>query len=139
MIQETWLPFKALGGSFCTLSCFEYLPTFMFSGLGHLAIQYARKMGLRPVAISTSPSKKDIALRLGAEAFLDSSKEDVGKALTEMGGAKIIIVTANDGSILPSFLEGLGFGGTLLLLSFPTATPLPLGRYLINCNIWIEY
>ncbi|KAK7692069.1 hypothetical protein QCA50_005474 [Cerrena zonata] len=51
-------------------------------GLGHLAIQYARKMGLRPVAISTSPSKKDLALRLGAEAFLDSSKEDIGKALT---------------------------------------------------------
>ena len=88
-------------------------------------------MGLRPVAISTSPSKKDLALRLGAEAFLDSSQEDIGKALTEMGGAKIIVVTAGDGNILPSFLQGLGIGGTLLLLSFPTPTILPLGKKFI--------
>ncbi|CAL1710920.1 unnamed protein product [Somion occarium] len=95
-------------------------------GLGHLAIRFARKMGLRPVAISTSADKKDVASRLGAVAYLDSSKLDIGKALTEMGGAKIIVVTANNPDVLNNFIEGLSIGGTLLILSFPPTTPINL-------------
>ena len=37
-------------------------------GLGHLAIQYAKKMGYRTVAISSGESKKDFAFKLGAHA-----------------------------------------------------------------------
>lgn len=39
-------------------------------GLGHLAIQFASKMGAEVVAISHSPSKKKDALKLGASHFV---------------------------------------------------------------------
>ena len=35
-------------------------------GLGHLALQYASKMGYRVAAISSSDAKKDFATELGA-------------------------------------------------------------------------
>lgn len=39
-------------------------------GLGHLAIQYAAKMGCRVVVLSGTDSKKDEAMRLGASEFI---------------------------------------------------------------------
>jgi threonine dehydrogenase-like Zn-dependent dehydrogenase len=50
-------------------------------GLGHLALQYARKMGFRTVAISSSASKKEFASKLGAHDYVDGSKGDVGQQL----------------------------------------------------------
>lgn len=45
-------------------------------GLGHLALQYANKMGFIVVAYSGSPEKKELALKLGAHHYI-SSKDDV--------------------------------------------------------------
>jgi D-arabinose 1-dehydrogenase-like Zn-dependent alcohol dehydrogenase len=42
-------------------------------GLGHLAIQFASKMGCEVVAFSASESKKSEALALGAHQFVDTS------------------------------------------------------------------
>lgn len=39
-------------------------------GLGHLAIQFAAKMGNRVVVLSGSDKKKDEAMRLGAHEFI---------------------------------------------------------------------
>lgn len=44
-------------------------------GLGHLAIQFAAKMGCRTVVFSGSSSKRDEALRLGAHEFYDTSTD----------------------------------------------------------------
>lgn len=38
-------------------------------GVGHMAVQYARAMGLRVIAIDTGDSKKEMCLRLGAEGM----------------------------------------------------------------------
>ncbi|ATY60957.1 NADP-dependent alcohol dehydrogenase [Cordyceps militaris] len=43
-------------------------------GLGHLAIQFASKMGCRVVVLSGSDRKRDEALRLGADRFLATSQ-----------------------------------------------------------------
>lgn len=40
-------------------------------GLGHLALQYASKMGFRVAAISSSAAKKDFATDLGAHELVD--------------------------------------------------------------------
>lgn len=45
-------------------------------GLGHLAIQFAAKMGCRVVVLSGSDSKKDEALRLGAHEFIATKGKD---------------------------------------------------------------
>ncbi|WP_217495830.1 alcohol dehydrogenase catalytic domain-containing protein [Mangrovivirga cuniculi] len=63
-------------------------------GLGHLGIQFAAKMGYRVVAISTSESKKELAEKLGAKHFIDTSKQDPVEELQKLGGAKVILCTA---------------------------------------------
>ncbi len=43
-------------------------------GLGHLAIQYARQMGFRTVAISRGADKEALARELGAHEYIDTQK-----------------------------------------------------------------
>lgn len=45
-------------------------------GLGHLALQFARAMGLEVTAFSSSPSKKAEARLLGAHHFVDNTRPD---------------------------------------------------------------
>ncbi|KAJ4305674.1 hypothetical protein N0V90_001205 [Kalmusia sp. IMI 367209] len=86
-------------------------------GLGHLAIQYARRMGFRTVALSTSSNKKEFAEQLGATDFVDTSKEDAATALQRMGGASLIVVTAPNASVMSGLVGGLGILGKLLILA----------------------
>lgn len=51
-------------------------------------------MGYRTVAISTSEEKRRFALQLGADRFINSTKEDPAEALQKMGGASMIMMTA---------------------------------------------
>lgn len=50
-------------------------------GLGHLAVQFAKAMGFRVVAVDIDDSKLDLAKSLGAELVVNSSKEDPVKKL----------------------------------------------------------
>lgn len=84
-------------------------------GLGHLAIQYARKMGYRTVALSRGTSKKDFALKLGATDYIDTEAHDAAEELQKLGGAACIAVTAPNPDVITPLLNGLAPGGTLLL------------------------
>lgn len=86
-------------------------------GLGHLAVQYAVKMGMRTVAISTSDSKKELAKELGAQHFINTGKEDPAKALQKLGGAKLILATAPYSDAITSVVNGLGLDGKLLAVA----------------------
>jgi len=86
-------------------------------GLGHLAVQYSRKMGYRTVALSSSDKKRDFATKLGANDYVDGSKEDTAEALQKISGAALIVVTAPNPEIVSSLLNGLGAGGKLLILA----------------------
>ena len=86
-------------------------------GLGHLAVQYANKMGYRVVAISSSAKKEKFARDLGAHDYIDGSKGDVGEQLQKMGGAACIIFTAPNSELIPGLLAGLGPLGKLLILA----------------------
>jgi propanol-preferring alcohol dehydrogenase len=46
-------------------------------GLGHIAVQYARAMGLRVVAVDIDDSKLALATRLGAEVAVNAAASDV--------------------------------------------------------------
>ncbi|MFC7647420.1 alcohol dehydrogenase catalytic domain-containing protein [Streptosporangium lutulentum] len=67
-------------------------------GLGHLGLQYAGKLGYRVAAIARGTDKADLARRLGADHYIDSSSEDPGAALQKLGGAAAIIATAANGA-----------------------------------------
>jgi propanol-preferring alcohol dehydrogenase len=83
-------------------------------GLGHLGVQFARKMGFRTVAIGGGPDKEHLATRLGAHAYIDAKAEDAAAALQKLGGAQVILATAPSGSAIGSLLPGLAVRGKLV-------------------------
>lgn len=86
-------------------------------GLGHLAIQYANKMGMRTVAVSTSNDKKELAEKLGAHEFINAKENDVAEKLQELGGANLILAAAPSGKAISSVIDGLGVDGKLLTIA----------------------
>lgn len=86
-------------------------------GLGHLAIQYASKMGYRVVALSSSGAKEQFARDLGASEYIDGSKEDHAEALQKLGGAAMIVSTAPSPETIGKLVGGLDILGKLLILA----------------------
>lgn len=89
-------------------------------GLGHLAIQYAAKLGVRVVAIARGEDKRELALKLGAHEYIDSASVDPGQALQELGGAKVIVATASSGASMTPLIDGLAIRGRLIVLGAAT-------------------
>jgi D-arabinose 1-dehydrogenase-like Zn-dependent alcohol dehydrogenase len=88
-------------------------------GLGHLGVQYAHRMGFETVAVSRSPDKRDLALDLGADHFVDASAEDPAERLQELGGARVILGTAPSAPAIESVTGGLGRNGELVAVGGP--------------------
>ncbi|KAF2748819.1 alcohol dehydrogenase [Sporormia fimetaria CBS 119925] len=86
-------------------------------GLGHLAVQYARKMGYRTVAVSSSDAKKDFAFKLGANDYIDTSKEDAAEALQKMGGAALVVITAPNPKVVGPMVKACAPVGKVLILA----------------------
>jgi alcohol dehydrogenase, propanol-preferring len=85
-------------------------------GLGHLGVQYARKMGFRTVAIGGGPDKEHLATKLGAHVYVGAKAEDAAAALQKLGGADVILATAPSGSAIGSLLPGLKVRGQLVVV-----------------------
>ncbi len=85
-------------------------------GLGHLAVQFAARMGFHTVAIARGQDKKALALQLGASRYLDSQAEDVAAELAGMGGARVILATVTNAKAMSAVIDGLGIGGKLLVV-----------------------
>lgn len=85
-------------------------------GLGHMALQYARRMGFRVMAIGRGTDIGADARELGAHAYIDTETQDAAKALAGMGGASAIIATIGAASVVPPLLAGLAPGGRLVML-----------------------
>ncbi|KAI1497003.1 alcohol dehydrogenase [Biscogniauxia marginata] len=87
-------------------------------GLGHLAVQYARKMGYRVAAISSSgAAKRDFAAELGAHVYIDAGEEDPVAQLKKLGGAAMIVCTAPNPGAMGPLVAGLQPGGKLVVLA----------------------
>jgi D-arabinose 1-dehydrogenase-like Zn-dependent alcohol dehydrogenase len=86
-------------------------------GLGHLAVQYAKKAGFQTVAISRGRDKEKLVHELGAHHYIDSEKEDSAQALKALGGAKVILATAPNAKVISSLIHGLGTDGELIIVA----------------------
>jgi D-arabinose 1-dehydrogenase-like Zn-dependent alcohol dehydrogenase len=92
-------------------------------GLGHLGVQYARRMGFETVAINRGNDKQELAQKLGAHHYIDASATDAVAELQKLGGARVILATAPSAQAISSLVDGLSPGGLLLV---PAAPPEPL-------------
>ncbi len=99
-------------------------------GLGHLGVQYARRMGFLTVALGRGKDKEPLAKKLGAHRYLDSDVADTVAELQKLGGARVILATAPSAKAISSVVEGLGVNGNLLVPAAPndplTVSVLPL-------------
>jgi D-arabinose 1-dehydrogenase-like Zn-dependent alcohol dehydrogenase len=94
-------------------------------GLGHLAIQFASKMGFRTVAVSGGKDKEALARKLGASHYIDAGAADAGEELRKMGGAHLVFCTAPSGKAIAPLIAGLKQRGKLLIVAAATdAIPL---------------
>jgi D-arabinose 1-dehydrogenase-like Zn-dependent alcohol dehydrogenase len=85
-------------------------------GLGHLAVQYAAKMGFKTVAIARGQDKESFARKLGAWHYIDSTTKDVAAELLKLGGAQAILATVTSGDAMTSAHSGLAPNGVLMVI-----------------------
>lgn len=88
-------------------------------GLGHLAIQYAARMGFRTVAISRGPEKEALARELGAHEYIDTEVVTVSEGLSKLGGADLVLAAAPHSDAIASTVDGLKARGKLLIVAAP--------------------
>ena len=98
-------------------------------GLGHLAVQYASKLGFKTVVLSHSKEKEELAYKLGTHFYIDTNTSDPVKELRKMGGAQAIICFAPNAKVISGLLGGLKHNGKLVIV---TAVNEPIA---INANL----
>lgn len=94
-------------------------------GLGHLAVQYAQRMGFRTVAISHGDAKRALAQQLGAHHYIDTRAEDPAQSLLALGGARVILATAPSSPAIGTVLDGLAPNGSVMVVG-ADAQPIPV-------------
>ena len=101
----------------------EWVVISGIGGLGHLAVQYAKAMGMHVAAVDISPDKLRLATSVGADLVVDAALENPVAAIQKaIGGAHGVLVTAPS---QPAFAQGVGMlrrGGTLALVGLPPGT-----------------
>jgi len=88
-------------------------------GLGHLGVQYARRMGFQTVALGRGKDKEPLARKLGAHHYIDSDVVDPVAELQKLGGARVILATAPSAKAISAIVDGLGPNGNLLVPAAP--------------------
>jgi D-arabinose 1-dehydrogenase-like Zn-dependent alcohol dehydrogenase len=85
-------------------------------GLGHLGVQYAKRMGFRTIAVARGKDKEALAMALGADHYIDSEAGDPAQALIALGKARAIIATVTHGPAMSALMPGMAPRGTLMVL-----------------------
>ena len=111
-------------------------------GLGHLAVQYAKAMGLQVAAIDIADDKLELARSLGASLTVNARKQDPGEYLKkETGGMHGVLVTAVSPIAFRQGISALRRKGTISLNGLPPGSfDLPifdtvLNRYTVRGSI----
>ncbi|QNB16744.1 alcohol dehydrogenase [Paraburkholderia tropica] len=107
-------------------------------GLGHLGVQFARKMGFVTVAIARGQDKAPLAKELGAHHYIDSQAQNVAEALLALGGARVMLATVTSGKAMSAAIGGLGLNGKLIMVGVseePVEVPITqfiMGRHSVQ-------
>lgn len=97
-------------------------------GLGHMAVQYAKAMGLKVVAVDVAEEKLALARDLGADLTFNALTQDPAAELQKlMGGVHAALVTAVSNSAFAQAVGMLRRGGFMSLVGLPPGSfPLPI-------------
>ncbi|HEY6006317.1 MAG TPA: NADP-dependent oxidoreductase [Anaeromyxobacter sp.] len=83
-------------------------------GIGHLAVQLAKRMGARVLAVASGPDGVELVRRLGADAAIDGRRDDVARAARDFapGGLDAALVLVHGESLDPA-LAAMRKGGRI--------------------------
>jgi len=103
-------------------------------GLGHMAVQYAKAMGLNVIAVDVDDAKLELATRLGASLGVNARKADPAAFVKkEVGGAQGVLVTAVSPKAFEQALGMVARGGTVSLVGLPPGSfALPIFDTVLN-------
>ena len=110
-------------------------------GLGHLALQFAVRLGLKVAVISRGSDKEELARKLGAQIYIDSSAKNAAEELMKMGGARAIFCTAPNSKAISELVGGLARNGQLIIITFVNEpmqiSPVQLMRAVRSVSGWV--
>lgn len=103
-------------------------------GLGHMAVQYAKAMGLNVAAVDIDDAKLKLAERLGATVTVNALSADPAAFLKkEIGGAHGALITAVSPKAFEQALGMVRRGGTVSLVGLPPGEfPLDIFGMVLN-------
>jgi propanol-preferring alcohol dehydrogenase len=106
----------------------EWVAISGIGGLGHVAVQYARAMGMRVAAVDIADEKLKLARALGAEIVINARNEDPANEIQRLiGGTHGALVTAVSRSAFAQAIGMLRRGGTCALVGLPSGDfPTPI-------------
>lgn len=101
----------------------EWLVVSGIGGLGHMAVQYAKAMGLKVAAVDVAPDKLELAKSLGADLAINAAEENPVKLVQKsFGGAHGVLVTAVNPAAFDQAVGMLRKRGTAALVGLPPGT-----------------
>ena len=104
-------------------------------GLGHLAVQYAKAMGMRVLAIDVGDTKLQYARKLGAEYAVDARDSDVVKKIIDYsnGGTNGVLSVATQASAFELATKLPRRRGTVVFVGLPPGSfPVPIFDVVLN-------
>uniref|UniRef100_UPI0035CBD632 zinc-dependent alcohol dehydrogenase n=1 Tax=uncultured Sphingomonas sp. TaxID=158754 RepID=UPI0035CBD632 len=114
----------------------EWVAVSGCGGLGHMAIQYAKAMGLNVVGIDIDDGKLAHATRLGADLVINARTQNPAEVLKKEtgGGAHGVLITAPSLAAFKQGVEMTRKRGTCVLVGLPPGEfPVPLFDVVANC------
>ncbi|MCD9015052.1 alcohol dehydrogenase AdhP [Parachryseolinea silvisoli] len=104
-------------------------------GLGHVAVQYAKAMGMHVAAIDIADDKLSLAKKLGADIVVNARQQDPGEYIKKetQGGVHGVLVTAVSTIAFKQGLSVMRRKGTLALNGLPPGSfELPIFQTVLN-------
>lgn len=98
----------------------EWVAVSGIGGLGHMAVQYAKAMGMHCVAVDVAEDKLDLARKLGADLAVNAADADaVSRIEKATGGVHGVLVTAVSPAAFEQAFGMMRSKGTMSLVGLP--------------------
>jgi alcohol dehydrogenase, propanol-preferring len=97
----------------------ETAAVFGIGGLGHLAVQYARLLGGRVIAVDIEDAKLGLARELGADYVINARRGAPVEAIRDLGGADVAVCLATSPRAFEQAFGSLRNGGRLVCVALP--------------------
>jgi propanol-preferring alcohol dehydrogenase len=97
----------------------QRLAVFGIGGLGHLALQFGKALGVEVVAIDITEEKLELARTFGASATINAATNNVIKELRSRGGVHVSLVTSAARASYDTAFHCVRPTGTLLVVGLP--------------------